>query len=220
METRLQLTGDGSYTLFAPELGEHYHSVFGALQESQHVFLKAGFELVRQKRKTIRIFEVGFGTGLNALLTLLQQGDAHVSYTTVEPFPLQPEIIAQLNHAALFDDPAAGHLCKRLHDSPWEQNIEITPGFNLFKLRAGIQDVNIVKDEYDLVYFDAFAPEIQPELWTSEVFMLLYAAMFDGGVLVTYSAKGDVRRNMLAAGFSVERLPGPPGKRHMLRAIK
>lgn len=220
METVLQPTGDGSYTLFVPELGEHYHSVFGALQESQHVFFKAGFEFVRQKRRTIKLFEVGFGTGLNALLTLMQKGDALVSYTTAEPFPVQPDIIAQLNHAELFDDPAASHHCKSLHDAPWEQNIEIVPGFQLLKHKAGIPDIITGKGEYDLIYFDAFAPEIQPELWTSAIFKMLYDAMTNGGVLVTYSAKGDVKRNLLAAGFTVERLPGPPGKRHMLRAIR
>jgi tRNA U34 5-methylaminomethyl-2-thiouridine-forming methyltransferase MnmC len=220
MEVRLQLTDDGSHTLFVPELGEHYHSVYGALQESQHVFLAAGFEHVRHLKPVIKLLEVGFGTGLNALLTLLQKGSTTIHYTAVEAFPLKADIIAQLNYPALTKVRDAANLFNLLHTVPWEQNLNLTPGFHMIKRKAKIQDIDIGKDEYDLVYYDAFAPEIQPELWTSDIFKMLYDAMDKGGVLVTYSAKGDVKRNLLAAGFFVERLPGPPGKRHMLRATK
>jgi tRNA U34 5-methylaminomethyl-2-thiouridine-forming methyltransferase MnmC len=220
METRLQLTDDGSHTLFVPELGEHYHSVYGALQESQHVFLAAGFKHVSRLIPAIKLLEVGFGTGLNALLTLLQKGSTAIRYTAVEAYPLKADIISQLNYPALIKAQDAGKLFNLLHISPWEQHVSIVPGFQLLKRKVKIQDITTGKGEYNLVYFDAFAPEIQPELWTSEVFKMLYDAMNNGGVLVTYSAKGDVKRNLIAAGFSVEKLPGPPGKRHMLRATK
>lgn len=220
MEIQLQITDDGSHTLYVPKLNEHYHSTFGAIQESRHVFLSAGFDYICSKKQTINLLEVGFGTGLNAFLTLLQKGDKLVNYTAIEAFPLGDGINNQLNYPEQLNVPESGVIFHSLHDASWEKAVKIVPGFMLKKIHIKLQDFMPNHDEYDLVYFDAFAPDIQPELWTVEVFRKLFLAMAVGGVLVTYSAKGIVKQNLKAAGFNIERLPGPPGKRHMLRAEK
>lgn len=220
MKILLQLTDDGSHTLFVPELGEHYHSTFGAIQESRHVFLSAGFEYICSKKQAINLLEVGFGTGLNALLTLLQKGDTPVNYTAIEAFPLDNRINTELNYPEKLNIPESGVIFRSLHDAAWEKSVKIVPGFMLTKIHIKLQDFIPNPEEFDLVYFDAFAPDVQPELWTTEVFRKLILAMAAGGVLVTYSAKGLVKQNLKAAGFNIERLPGPPGKRHMLRAEK
>ncbi|MBE0638978.1 MAG: tRNA (5-methylaminomethyl-2-thiouridine)(34)-methyltransferase MnmD [Bacteroidales bacterium] len=220
MEIQLQITDDGSHTLYVPELNEHYHSTFGAIQESRHVFLSAGFDFICSKKKNINLLEVGFGTGLNALLTVLKKGDYIVNYTAIEAFPLDKRINTELNYPEKLTIPESGLIFHSLHDAAWEKTVKILPGFMLKKIRIKLQDFIPNPEEFDLVYFDAFAPDIQPELWTAEVFRKLFLAMVSGGVLVTYSAKGLVKQNLKAAGFSIERLTGPPGKRHMLRAEK
>lgn len=211
----LQLTADGSHTLFLPELDEHYHSVHGAVQESTHVFIDAG---LRQLGKlAIRVFEVGFGTGLNAYLTLLDtmnRDGVEIAYYAVEKYPLDAELVGRLNYGRDFPD-----LFLRLHEAGWDSMQKITDRFSLHKIRGDSNTCEIPED-VDLIYFDAFAPDKQPEMWNQEIFNKLYAKTADGGVLTTYCAKGAVRRMMKEAGYVVERIPGPLGKREMLRAQK
>lgn len=214
----LQLTADGSHTLFIPEMDEHYHSVNGAVQESRHVFIEAG--LHQLQKKEINVFEIGFGTGLNALLTLLDSdmNGLSVRYYSMERYPLPVELVKSLNYGELVCAEQKD-LFLTLHAVPWDTPVQITDHFTLCKIQG---DSNLLDfpDSVDLVYFDAFAPDKQPEMWNQEVFGKLYTTMNKGGVLTTYCAKGVVRRMMKEAGFSVERIPGPPGKREMLRAIK
>jgi tRNA U34 5-methylaminomethyl-2-thiouridine-forming methyltransferase MnmC len=210
-------SGDGSHTLRVEALKEHYHSHKGAMQESMHVFIKMGLGQL-PARQEIAILEVGFGTGLNALLTCLK-GTASVQYTALETNPLPRELVSRLNYPQLTGDDRASDLFLALHDAPWNASVEITAGFNLEKLTAPIETFTSHK-QFDLVYYDAFAPHAQPELWTPAIWKRLIGLMNPGGVLVTYCAKGQVRRDMQSAGFQVERLEGPPGKREMLRAQK
>lgn len=214
----LQATADGSHTLFVPELNENYHSVNGAWQESNHVFIEAG---LRQLNKSeLSVLEVGFGTGLNAFLTLLEaeKADKIIHYTSLELYPIDIELIPSLNYAKLIS-PDKQSLFDALHDATWSESVWITPNFCLKKIKIDLLKFS-TNECYDLIYFDAFAPDKQPEMWHSEVFERLFHNTKEGGILTTYCAKGVVRRSMIAAGFLVERLQGPPGKREMIRAIK
>ncbi len=218
MKRHIQITGDGSSTLRLDQWDEPYHSIHGAIQESMHVFIEMGLRYHQAQR--LRILEVGFGTGLNALLTLLESGagNTEVFYTAVEAFPLTLEEALPLNYPERLGVPCRGNF-ENLHRAPWEQDVPITPTFSLKKKKADFMAIS-EKEAFDLVYFDAFSPRVQPELWTENLFAKMFAALDSGGILVTYSAKGSVRRALQAVGFKVERLPGPPGKREMLRAIK
>ncbi len=215
----LEATADGSHTLFVPSLNEHYHSTFGAVQESNHVFIDAGFSYV-SKHQEINILEVGFGTGLNAFLTALSKGDRRISYTALEAYPVQKAIIDCLNYPEMngLSDPSG--IFQQLHSVGWERFIEIVPGFNLRKIHTKIEVCDLPDNFFHLVYFDAFGPNVQPEMWTDEIFRKIHRATAPGGILVTYSSKGLVKRSLRAAGFGIERLPGAAGKRHMLRALK
>jgi tRNA U34 5-methylaminomethyl-2-thiouridine-forming methyltransferase MnmC len=184
-----------------------------------HVFIKAGWRYLLEEGKItgpISIFEMGFGTGLNAFLTAIEAEERkqEVVYTAVEAFPLTIEEAATLNYTGILDHK---ELFEQLHTSEWNQPIPLTPYFTLHKLQTDLAQLS-AGQQYHLVYYDAFAPSAQPELWTKEIFEKLYAMLQPGGVLVTYCSKGDVRRAMIAAGFQVEKLPGPPGKREMVRA--
>jgi tRNA U34 5-methylaminomethyl-2-thiouridine-forming methyltransferase MnmC len=219
-DRKLVLTGDGSTTIYHADLDQHYHSIHGAMQESQHVFMKMGFfpvkEVGDERVEKISILEIGFGTGLNAFLVLLEclrDVSVKCSYTSLEAFPLQAESIAELNYAGENEK----HFFQNLHAAEWNKEISITPNFTLHKIQSKLEDFTPVENSCDLIFFDAFSPEAQPELWTAKIFKTLYAGMKSNGILVTYCAKGQVRRNLIAAGFSVERLEGPPGKREMLR---
>jgi tRNA U34 5-methylaminomethyl-2-thiouridine-forming methyltransferase MnmC len=215
MNRTIQLTEDGSPTLFVPDLDEHYHSIHGAVQESRHVFIEAGLKQLDKPR--IRIFEVGFGTGLNAFLTLQETfGDRSldIMYYAVERFPLEETFVSQLNYGSLHRT-----FFQKLHEAPWQSHQLITPHFSIYKIK-GDSNTCLLPDELDLVYFDAFAPDKQPEMWNQEIFDKLYAHTRVGGLLTTYCAKGVVRRMMQKAGYTIERIPGPPGKREMLRARK
>jgi tRNA U34 5-methylaminomethyl-2-thiouridine-forming methyltransferase MnmC len=214
----LQMTADGSHTLFIPEMDEHYHSVNGAVQESRHVFIEAGLHHLPQK--TVNVLEIGFGTGLNAFLTVLDSAAtaSTVYYYSFELYPLSLEVIEALNYGEM--------ICKdkndvfhALHTADWNRAVKITENFTLYKIQ-GDSNREQLPEGIDLVYFDAFAPDKQPEMWNQEIFNKLFAAMNPGGILTTYCAKGMVRRMMKEAGYSVERIPGPPGKREMLRATK
>jgi tRNA U34 5-methylaminomethyl-2-thiouridine-forming methyltransferase MnmC len=214
----LVVTEDGSSSIFLPEFNEHYHSTHGAVQESLHVFLKMGWEEIIPGRREIDILEIGFGTGLNAWLVYeesLKESSPKVYYSSIEAFPVSAEMALQLNYGT----PEQKADFMKLHDAEWNAGVKINSKFELEKIHTTFADF-IPFRKYDLVFFDAFAPRVQPEMWTKEVFDKMFAAMNPGGILVTYCSKGDVRRNMIAAGFSVEKVPGPPGKREMLRSSK
>lgn len=221
METILTLSGDGSHTLFVPSLDEHYHSTYGAIQESLHVFIRAGFDQYTGRK--VNLLEIGFGTGLNALLTLLhaEKAGKTVHYTTLEKYPLGMEQVRELNYSDLIA-PNRKEVFMELHEAPWGEWVEVTPQFRLKKVR---QDVTRLEEfqpdtRFDVIYFDAFAPEKQPEMWTSDLFKRIHALSCPGTVLTTYCAKGAVRRTLQEIGYQVEKLPGPPGKREMLRATR
>lgn len=218
IKRELQVTADGSHTLFIPVMDEHYHSVNGAVQESRHVFIEAG--LHHLEREEITILEIGFGTGLNAFLTLLDAGTHRrkIHYYSVELYPLNTEVVRALNYGKVVCSGRESAF-QALHAAAWNEPVEITDTFELHKIQ-GDSNTCELPGQIDLVYFDAFAPDKQPEMWNQEIFNRLYAKMTAGGVLTTYCAKGAVRRMMKEAGYSVERIPGPPGKREMLRAMK
>lgn len=216
MKRIIEYTADGSATLFVPELDEHYHSVKGAHTESQHIFIEMGFRHVAAN--PVYLLEIGFGTGLNALLTLLETEATgrEVEYTGLELHPLKWETIESLGYSC-------NPLFEKLHASPWEIRNEITPRFSLTKKEADFTRLPEAPGltSFDVIYFDAFAPEKQPEMWSQELFDHLFSITRSGGVLTTYCAKGVIRRMLQQAGFIVERLPGPPGgKREILRATK
>jgi tRNA U34 5-methylaminomethyl-2-thiouridine-forming methyltransferase MnmC len=219
MTIQLVITEDGSTTLFIPELNEHYHSIHGAVQESTHIFIHSGYSQIHTF--PARIFEAGFGTGLNAFLTFLvsEKAGTSVHYTTIEKFPLEDHIVRLLNYPEM-TDPAKAKVFKYIHDAHWDQDIVISEYFTLHKIKGDLREVQLKDSAYDLVYFDAFGPDVQHELWTEEIFQMLYRSMKKGACLVTYSVKGSVTRALKAAGFSMEKLPGPPGKRQMTRATK
>ncbi|NJM15729.1 MAG: tRNA (5-methylaminomethyl-2-thiouridine)(34)-methyltransferase MnmD [Bacteroidales bacterium] len=215
VEPKLIVTNDGSHTLYSLGLDEIYHSKNGAVTESLHVFVKNGLRKVANAQ--VKIFEVGFGTGLNAFLTWKHKKPAQqIEYTGIETHPVKEEIFVQLNYAG---NPVDKLLFNQLHMAEWGKSVEIVTGFKLRKIQQSIENY-VFDDKYDLVYFDAFAPGKQPEMWTSSIFANLYAAMSPNGILATYTSKGDVRRNLLLVGFKVEKVPGPPGKREMLVAYK
>lgn len=220
MKRNTVVTKDGSHTIAVPLMNVTYHSVHGAVQESRHVFIEAGLHHVMRRSggTAITVFEMGFGTGLNALLTAVEAGKTatNIHYTAVETSPLSLEEATVLNYPAML-----GHadLFQRLHQCEWNKTVRLASDFTIDKRQTGL--VNFLSGQpFNLIYYDAFAPSAQPELWTKEVFDKLFSMLDKGGVLVTYCSKGDVRRAMTAAGFSVEKIPGPPGKREMMRAEK
>lgn len=224
MERRVISTADGSSTVSIPEMNVTYHSTHGAIQESLHVFIQAGLNQTLSRLSAVSILEMGFGTGLNALLTLMEAEAAKkpVRYTAIELYPLEPEQIKMLNYCEQLDRNDLQESFESLHRSAWEKDISITENFTLFKSGTDLLKFEIPQhsQQFHLIYFDAFAPAAQPQLWTSNVFEKLYASLSPDGILVTYCSKGDVRRAMQGAGFRVEKLAGPPGKREMVRAWK
>ena len=221
MKTIIQTTEDGSHTLYVPELDEHYHSTHGAIQESLHVYIDAG--LRHCNRTEINLLEIGFGTGLNAFLTLLEaeKQQKKIHYTTLELYPVSVSNATMLNFSDIID-PSRRDVFEILHTAVWEEWVQITPLFWLKKMKMDIRDLPATPpdEEVDLIFYDAFAPEKQPEMWRQEIFNSLFNLSRDQALLTTYCAKGAVRRMIQSAGFTVERLPGPPGKREMLRAMK
>ena len=241
---KVQITEDGSHTLFSEMAGQTYHSSHGAVQESRHIFISQ-LSIINGQQSTddsqqlmvngqqakvggdLSVLEIGFGTGLNALLTVqwARENGVKVDYTTIELYPLKEEVYRELNYGKLLGDE---WLFLRLHKAEWDAGfVKINENFSIRKCKSDIvewlrnaQCTMHNAQLFDVVYFDAFSPDAQPELWTEEVFRNVYMLMKEGGVLTTYCAKGDVRRAMLAAGFKVEKLQGPPGKRHILRAGK
>ena len=228
MNVEVKQTNDGSNTLFVPALNEHYHSVHGALQEALHVFIKHGLEPSLEKAteekatQPLRLLEIGFGTGLNAILTLqtfLTQNHS-VFYDTLEKYPLEEALIKELHFENFILNPELLDHFYNLHGAPWNETVTITPNFSLQKMHADLETHTLPENFYDLIYFDAFAPEKQPHLWTDEIFQKMASALKPGGFLVSYCAKGSFKRSLKAAGLQVEALPGPPGKREMTRGTK
>jgi len=221
MNRQLCLTKDGSFTFYVPELNEHYHSVNGAVEESMHVYVNAGLRPLLEKLTSIHILEVGFGTGLNALLTEAIAPDSiEVFYTAIEAYPLQDEEISMLNYDKIYPAISPEKLSD-LHRLPWDACFQlIRPCFSLKKVKTFLEEYCLKENLYDLVYFDAFAPDVQPELWDKRIFRSIYQSMRKEALFCTYSAKGEVRRRLQEVGFTVERLAGACGKREMLRARK
>jgi tRNA U34 5-methylaminomethyl-2-thiouridine-forming methyltransferase MnmC len=221
-------TADGSDTLYNRELDQHYHSIFGAVMESRHIFIEAGFlhaseKILRPERNPqseLTILEIGFGTGLNALMTLTESEKLgiRVHYTALEPYPVDENCWITLNYPAMFGSIDYHQVFSKFHLVEWEHHEPISNHFTILKLHKKLEDYLPPAGSFDIVYFDAFDPVAQPELWTAEIFRKLHHAMKPGGILVTYSVKGTIVRAMQAAGFKTEKLPGPPGKRHILRA--
>jgi tRNA U34 5-methylaminomethyl-2-thiouridine-forming methyltransferase MnmC len=223
MKKEILITSDGSSTIKVPEWNVTYHSVHGAIQESRHVFIESGlkFLLDRTGDDNISILEVGFGTGLNALLTAIEveKRETSIYYVALDPFPISVEVASSLNYCEQLQRKDLQENFRRMHECGWNKSIAITENILMHKSRNTLQDFEYAF-KYDLIYYDAFAPAAQPELWTEEIFQKLFGLLKPNGVIVTYCSKGDVRRAMMAAGFTVKKLPGPPGKREILRATR
>lgn len=222
MQRKIITTADGSKTIQIEGWNEQYHSVHGAIQEANHVYIKHGllfFMSENKPEKDISILEIGFGTGLNALLTLLKADELQqqINYVGVEGFPVTSEELQQLNYPSELKIEATKFLA--LHDCCWETQHQISDRFQLKKEQKFFKDIS-EENSYDIIYFDAFGARVQPELWSEDIFKLMHKALRQKGVLTTYAAIGSVRRTLKSLGFEVERLEGPPGKRHMIRATK
>lgn len=238
MQRKIITTADGSKTIQIEEWNEQYHSIHGAIQEANHVYIKQGLlfcldrnessnetfkttEVPNDTSRNMSILEIGFGTGLNAFLTLLK-ADVHqtdIYYVGVEAFPISSNEMEALNYAEQLQMPEKKELFEEMHSIPNEVEMHLTPYFTLRKQQKLFSEITD-KNQFDLIYFDAFGARVQPELWTESIFKIMFDALKTNGVLVTYAAKGSVRRAMQAIGLTVEKLPGPPGKREMLRARK
>ena len=225
MKRRIITTADGSNTIQIEEWNEQYHSVHGAIQEAYHVFIKHGLhyfvEAFRKQETPISILEIGFGTGLNAFITFLEADslDLSIDYVGVEAYPVTMDEVLALQYPETLNEAHKTEVFESLHRAAWNHKQEVAKGFELTKQQKTffeIDDINM----FDIIYFDAFGARVQPDLWTETIFQKMYNALKEQGILVTYSAKGSVRRAMQAVGFNVEKLPGPPGKREMLRATK
>lgn len=218
MKREIIQTKDGSTTIYLPDWDESYHSKHGAVQEAYHVFINNGFSLF--KEKPIAVLEIGFGTGLNAFITCLEAEKSrhNVSYVGVEAYPVTLDEARKMNYA-LEISPRSVSVYEQLHQTEWEVPIVLTDYFSLTKRKQFFEDINDI-EAFDLIYFDAFGFNVQPELWNEEIFSKMYLALKPNGVLVTYACRTSIKNAMLAAGFSIEKLPGAPGKREMLRAVK
>ena len=213
---RVEITKDDSPTLYSEAFGQTYHSIHGALSESLHVFIKHGLAEIAQSKKEISIFEMGFGTGLNAALTwqYALQNQLQITYITIEKFPVSPEVSSQF----ITQDLDLNATITRLQEKSWNEK-HIFPQFNFHKIKGDLMNLNLSM-QFDLIYYDAFSPSSQPELWTEEIFSKMYHLLYPGGILTTYCAKGQVKRNLKNVGFLVESPPGPMRKREMTVARK
>ncbi len=218
MKRELRLTADGSPTLYVPELDETYHSMHGSVQEARHVFIENGLRYVSAELKQVNILEVGFGTGLNALLTAqyAQENTIDVNYVGLEAYPVEEKVWKAIKYE---NDPDSLDFYSRMMSLPFEQTHDCHSHFKLTKAESLVQDWSSV-DNFDLIYYDAFGPRAQAEMWELPIFEKLYALLKTGGALVTYCAQGQFKRHLKSLGMSVEGLPGPPGKREMTRGIK
>ena len=222
MQRTLIKTEDGSHSLYVNDLDEQYHSKHGAIQEGKHVFIEAGLKHVASHNNSpIRILEIGLGTGLNSFLTLIESEKLNlpIHYTALEAFPLELDLITELNYVECLNEERIKNKFIQIHSSDWEKEISLSELFCIHKIKGTLQEVQF-DETYHLIYFDAFGPAVQPEMWTEEIFNKLYSALKPNGCLFTYCAKGEVKRTLKKVGFTVAALPGPPGKREMVRAIK
>lgn len=225
MKREIIITGDGSTSIHFPEWDEQYHSKHGAIQEANHVFIDMGLahilDLQQYASSPLHILEIGFGTGLNAFITFLeaQKRNLVINYEGIEAYPVLPEEVDKLNYVSALNAENHSAIFTTMHSSSWDEAITISENFTLIKRQQFFKDIK-ANNAFNLIYFDAFGARVQPDLWTEEIFKIMYTALKPNGVLSTYAAKGSVRRAMQAVGFKVERLPGPPGKREMLRATK
>ncbi|QOD60325.1 tRNA (5-methylaminomethyl-2-thiouridine)(34)-methyltransferase MnmD [Polaribacter haliotis] len=216
MKREILITSDGSTTIHLPDWDEQYHSKNGSINETYHVFIESGLKLVSTEE--VSILEIGFGTGLNAFITYLE-AKKPINYVGVEAYPVTAEEIEKMNFISVLDAKEENAIFDKMHEVSWEEKHQITDNFSLTKRKQFFEDITD-EDTFNLIYFDAFGARVQPQLWTEEIFAKMFTSLKENGILVTYSAKGSVRRAMQAVGFTVERLPGPPGKREMLRAVK
>lgn len=219
MKREIITTDDGSVTIYLPEMNESYHSKFGAIQEAKHVFIKNGLDLM--EGKPLSILEIGFGTGLNAFITFLeaQKNNRKIYYTGIEAYPVATEEAALLNYVSELKGEDFSHIFRQMHESAWGEDVKLTDNFVLNKQKLRFEDVTF-DNRFDLIYFDAFGYPSQPDLWSEEIFAKMYTALKDKGILVTYACRTVIKKAMQAAGFTTKKLPGPPGKREMLRAYK
>ncbi len=222
-QKRIITSEDGSHTIELIGKDEQYHSTHGAVQESNHVYIKHGLEKIAESRKQIHILEIGMGTGLNVLLTyqyaLKHQLDIH--YTAVEAYPLEETIYRQLNYSHMIDSTdALKNTFNRIHQSKWKEEILLNNNFRFIKMDQKIQEVPLKETRFNLVYHDAFNPDLEPDLWDEELFRKIYKSMTANSILTTYSTKGIIKRALKACGFIIEKKPGPPGKREILNAVK
>ena len=219
MKREIIITDDGSTTIRIPDWDENYHSTHGAIQEAKHVFIKNGLDLFKNQ-DSISILEIGFGTGLNAFITFLETlNKEKVDYVGVEAYPISEEELAQMNYVSELDAQEYKEIFNRMHFSDWESQQNINNKFLLTKRKQFFQDIED-KSQFDLIYFDAFGFPLQPELWSEVIFKKMYDALLPKGTLVTYACRSSIKNAMLSVGFSIEKLPGAPGKREMLRATK
>lgn len=216
MKREILITSDGSSTIHLPDWDEQYHSKNGSINETYHVFIESGLKQVTSEK--VSILEIGFGTGLNCFITYLES-KREIDYVGVEAYPVTAEEVEKMNFISILKAEKESENFKKIHEVSWEQKHQISGTFSLTKRKQFFEDIED-KEVFNLIYFDAFGARVQPQLWTEEIFQKMFTSLKEGGVLVTYSAKGSVRRAMQAVGFMVERLPGPPGKREMLRATK
>jgi tRNA U34 5-methylaminomethyl-2-thiouridine-forming methyltransferase MnmC len=223
LKREIKTTKDGSKTLFINELNENYHSHHGALQEAEHVFIKNGLNLINDCE--INILELGFGTGLNVLVTIneyLKTDKNHViNYFSLEKYPINESEVKDLAYFEHFDNPEFKNIYQKIHLADWEKSVEIISRFNLKKIECDFFDLkDIDLPKINLVYFDCFGARVQPDLWEKPLFELVSDKMAINGLLTTYSSKGSVRRILQELNFQVEKKQGPPGKREMINAIK
>ena len=220
MRSKIIVTGDNSKTLLIPELNETYHSTKGAITEAKHVFIKEGLHFLNKKK--LSIFEMGFGTGLNAIITYNEalEKNLHIYYNTIESNPIDLETIKSIDHLNELDLNSFKEVYYNMHDSKDGESIAVSSEFTFKKYIDEIQNCQLPPESIDLIYYDAFGPKVQPELWDVPALKKMYDILFNGGILVTYCAQGQFKRNLKAVGFKVESIPGPPGKREMTRAMK
>ena len=219
MKRSIIQTRDGSTTIHIQEWDECYHSRFGAIQEAQHVFIKNGLSLF--ENKSISILEIGFGTGLNAFITFLESKKLNqtIDYFGVEAYPVSADEVISMNYISELNAKNESQIFEKMHQCNWEEQIVLRADFLLTKRQQFFEDIEDI-EKFDLIYFDAFGYNVQPELWSTAIFQKMYDALKSEGVLVTYAARGVVKRSMIEVGFTVEKLEGPPGKREMFRAKK
>ncbi len=219
MKREILKTLDGSTTIHLPDWNESYHSKYGAIQEAYHVFIQNGLNTFNSQ--PVCILEIGFGTGLNAFITYLEskKSNQKIDYYGVEAYPISSEEIFQMNYVSELNVVSESEVFKLIHECEWEINNKISTLFSLTKRKQFIEQIND-HDKFDLIYFDAFGYRVQPELWSTDIFRKMYKSLKSKGTLVTYAAKGVVKRSLIEVGFKVEKLPGPPGKREMFRATK